>query len=92
MTRAWNPVGEGIKRHSSAHAYFLELKTKTKMTAMEWDWYRARQKQWEPEAYAQDMAKARHRSAMKSAEVLSDDDLRSILAARASAKIRARKP
>jgi hypothetical protein len=47
-----NTVIEGIKRHGLARNFYLELKERIAsgkgLTAREWDWYNARQKEWEP--------------------------------------------
>lgn len=79
--REYNPVREGLKKHRSAHDYYLTLKERAKigLTALEWDWYRARQKAFEPEIYAAEMMAASRRVAMDSARKLSIEDLRTIL-------------
>lgn len=79
----YNPVKEGLKKYGSAHAYFLTLKEKAAtegMTAMEWDWYSARQNEWEPNVLAAERTAAHHKNAMDRARTLSIEDLQSILA------------
>lgn len=50
-----NSVIEGIRKHGLARNFFLELKGRVAagkgLTAREWDWYTARQKEWEPEPF-----------------------------------------
>lgn len=53
-----NTIIEGIKKHGLARNLFLEFKERVAagqgLTAREWDWYRARQKEWEAEPYVPD--------------------------------------
>ena len=46
-----NTVIEGIRKHGLARNFYLELKARIAagggLTAREWDWYKARQKEWE---------------------------------------------
>jgi hypothetical protein len=81
--RHLNPVQIGLKRHSSARKYFDELKKQIERdgaaTAVEWDWYRARQREWEPEVLAAEMAAAGHRIDLEHARKLSIEDLQAIL-------------
>jgi hypothetical protein len=48
-----NTVIEGIRKHGLARNFYLELKARIAagggLTAREWDWYKARQKEWEPD-------------------------------------------
>jgi hypothetical protein len=78
-----NSIIEGIKRHGLAKNFFLELKARLDagggLTAREWDWYRARQKEWEPDVLAAEMAAADRRIAIDYARKLSIDDLRMVL-------------
>jgi hypothetical protein len=81
--RQYNPVREGLKKHPTAHAYYLTLKeraNKDGLTAIEWDWYRARQQQFEPEVYAADLAAGARRVALDYARKLTIEDLQVILA------------
>jgi hypothetical protein len=80
--RQYNPVREGLKKHPTAHAYYLTLKerARTGLTALEWDWYRARQKEFEPDAYAAEMKEGERRVAIDYARKLSVDDLKAVLA------------
>lgn len=61
--RDYNPIMEGIKKHGLAKNFFLELKERVNagcgLTAREWDWYRARQKEWEPDVLAAEEAARR---------------------------------
>lgn len=81
-----NPIASGLARHGGGtRAFYEELKGRAKLhglTAMEWDWYRARQRQWEPEVQASDMAEAGRRIAIEKARELSTEDLEAILAER----------
>ncbi len=80
--RAYNPVREGLKKHRTAHAYYLTLKERASgagLTALEWDWYSARQKEFEPEFYAAERVAAERRLAMDGARKLSVEDLQTIL-------------
>lgn len=73
---------EGLKKHSTAHAYFLTLKERANsggLTAVEWDWYRARQKEWEPEVLVAEQAAAARNYSLKHARSLSADDIKMIL-------------
>lgn len=85
--RDYNPILEGIKKHGLAKKFFLELKKRVKagqgLTAREWDWYRARQKEWEPDVLAAEDAAAGRRLAIKYARKLSIDDLKTILSEKA---------
>lgn len=81
--KAYNPVREGLKKHSTAHGYFLTLKERANnggLTALEWDWYRARQKEWEPEVLAAEEAVASRSNALDRARTLSVEDLEMVLA------------
>lgn len=82
--RGYNPIMEGIKKHGLAKNFFLELKERVKggrgMTAREWDWYRARQKEWEPEVLAAEEAAAARSNALDYARKLSVEDLQMIIA------------
>lgn len=80
--KQWNPIRDGVKKYGSSRAYFdvLKERAKTGLTAMEWDWYRARQKEWEPDVLAAEMAAADHRIALGYARKLSIEDLQMILA------------
>jgi len=79
-----NPVRIGIKKHGNSHAYFNSLKARIvatgSLTAIEWDWYRARQKEWEPEVLEAEMKEADRRIAIDYARKLSVSDLREIVA------------
>jgi hypothetical protein len=81
--KQYNPIMEGIKKHGLAKNFFLELKERVKagngLTAREWDWYHARQKEWEPEVLAAQEIEARHSNDMEAAKRLSAEDLRTIL-------------
>lgn len=81
--KQFNPIMEGIKKHGLAKNFFFELKDRLKagngLTAREWDWYRARQKEWEPEILAAEMAAARKRNALADARTLSIEDLQMII-------------
>lgn len=87
--RQYNPVREGLKKHPTAHAYYLTLKerAKTGLTAMEWDWYRARQKEFEPELYAADIKAGERRVALDYARKLSIEDLKAVLAEREASAV-----
>ena len=77
-----NLIKEGLERYRNPYAYFLSLLEKAAtegMTAMEWDWYRARQKAWEPDVLVAERAAAHHKNAMDKARTLSVEDLQSIL-------------
>lgn len=82
--RDYNPIIEGIKKHGLAKNFFLELKERVKagrgLTAREWDWYCARQKEWEPEVLAAEEAAAARSNAMDYARKLSVEDLQAVLA------------
>lgn len=82
--KQYNPVREGLKKHPSSHAYYLTLKERAKngLTAIELDWYRARQKAFEPEVYEAEMAAGERRVAMDYARKLSTDDLMAVLSER----------
>lgn len=88
MLPKFNPVKSGLKQHGSPRAYFRALKeqvaTKSTLTAMEWDWYRARQREWEPEVLLAEMEAAGHRLDLEHARRLSVDDLKMILAEKSS--------
>jgi hypothetical protein len=76
-----NFVASGIKKYGTKD-YFLILKEKSKgagMTAQEWDWYRARQKEWEPDVLAAEMKEAERKISMDRARKLSIKDLRDLL-------------
>lgn len=81
--RAYNPVIEGIKKHGLAKNFFLELKGRVEagngLTAREWDWYRARQKEWEPDVLAAQEAAARRSNDLDAARRLSFDDLKMVM-------------
>ncbi len=80
--KAYNPVREGLKKHSTAHEYYLTLKVRANgagLSATEWDWYRARQKEIEPEIYEAEQIAAQRSNAMNSARKLSIEDLQTIL-------------
>jgi hypothetical protein len=79
--RAHNPIREGLKKHSTAYGFYLTLKERAEvgLTALEWDWYRARQKEFEPEVYAAEMLAAQRRVSMDCARKLSIEDLQTIL-------------
>jgi hypothetical protein len=87
--RDYNPIMEGIKKHGLAKNFFLELKERVKsgngLTVREWEWYRARQREWEPEVLAAEEGEARRSNDMDSARRLSIEDLQSILAERTAA-------
>jgi hypothetical protein len=81
-----NPIAAGLARHNgNTRAFYEALKERAKregMTAMEWDWYRARQKEWEPDVQAREMEEATRRIAMDAARKLPTEDLMLILAER----------
>ena len=80
--RQYNPVREGLKKYPTAHAYYLTLKeraNKDGLTAIEWDWYNARQKEFEPEVYAAEQAEGARRLALDYARKLTVEDLRMVL-------------
>lgn len=86
--KEYNPVKEGIKKHGDARVYFLALKERANsdgLTACEWDWYRARQKEWEPDVLAAEEREARRSNDMDAARRLSNADLQSVLAERSVA-------
>lgn len=80
--KQYNPIKIGLKKHRTAHSFYLALKeqAKTGLTAIEWDWYRARQREFEPEIYKAEMREAERRNAITSARKLSIEDLKIILA------------
>lgn len=86
--RDYNPILEGIKKHGLAKNFFLELKERVKagkgLTAREWDWYHARQKEWEPEVLAAEEAASDRLLAMDYARKLSIEDLKTILSEKVS--------
>lgn len=80
--KQFNPVKEGLKKHRTAHAYFLTLKERANnggLTAVEWDWYRARQKEWEPELLKKEREEDARNYALDRARTLSINDLEAIL-------------
>ena len=79
--KPYNSVREGIKKHGSSRAYFLTLKERAKsgLTTIEWDWYRARQREWEPDVLAAEQEATRKKMDMDHARRLSVDELREIL-------------
>ena len=86
--RRYNPVREGLKKHPTAHAYYLTLKERANnsgLTAIEWDWYRARQQQFEPEIYEAERLAGERRVALDYARKLTVDDLKMVLDEKAAA-------
>ena len=86
--RAYNPVREGLKKHRTAHDYYLTLKVRanaTGLTALEWDWYRARQKEFEPKVYEAERLAGERRAALDYARKLSIEDLKTVLDEKAAA-------
>jgi hypothetical protein len=83
MGLADNPIRAAMKKGRSARGIYEDLKAKAKgngMTAIEWDWYRARQKEWEPELFEQDRLDARRNNNLAAARELSLEDLEIVLA------------
>lgn len=81
--RRVNAVTQGIKQHGDPRAYYESLKVRAAaggMTAIEWEWYHARQKQWEPEAYEKYLAEVDRSIAMDRARTLSIADLETLIA------------
>ncbi len=81
-----NFVKEGFKKYGNPRAFYKALKEHIHagegLTAQEWDWYRSRQKEWEPDQFVKDRKRSDDAIAMKFARTLSTADLRSILGER----------
>jgi hypothetical protein len=81
-----NPVKQAIKKHGSAHAAYLAMRGKVEagggLTAVEWDWFNARMKEWEPEKHEARRKEGHRRYCLNIARDLSTDDLEAILAER----------
>jgi hypothetical protein len=87
MIRPYNPIREQLKSGKPSRVLYDELKARKShgLTAIEWDWFRARQQEWEPEEQARERAEASRENAMRYArQFLTTDDLRELLNERPS--------
>jgi hypothetical protein len=77
-----NPILDGIRKHGDARKFFQSLKERAEgggLTAREWEWYLARQREWEPEVLEAETREAERRDAMTRAATLSAEDLAAVL-------------